>query len=68
MHIWLEVLIAWAVIAPPVCYFAGSHLKKIEKAYPLAASQGMAPGGLDRTEQHKYDAAHNPNYRGGYKP
>jgi hypothetical protein len=33
---------------------------------PISAA-GQRPAGLSRTEQHKFDSEHNPNYRGGYR-
>lgn len=65
-----EILITWGIVAPPVAYLVGSALRKLDRGLVKSAPKEMPPvlRLVGRAEQHKYDAAHNPNYRGGYTP
>ena len=70
MHLWLDILVVWGVVSLPLGCVVGRYLARVGKVstmLPTTISVPM-PDGSMRLEQHRYDAAHNPNYRGGYKP
>ena len=67
MHIWLELLIAWAVISPVAGFFIGGYLGGLGSHTASPPEAASCPHAMSREEQHKFDAQYNPNYRGGYK-
>ena len=77
MNWMMDGLIAWGAISVPLGVVVGRRLRRnrvalFEPLVPVLAPEDTRDSlplssGLSRTEQHAFDAAHNPNYRGGYK-
>jgi len=76
MNWLLDGLVAWGIAAPigaamfyrrkSVAQKAGPPVYEKRAGQQRQRGDGLVVGGLCRAEQHKHDAEHNPNYRGGF--